>query len=115
MIYTKGRQMKIFISGPITGTYDYMQRFEAAEAWLKDRGYMVVNPARVLAAIPFELPWDKCMAITLTLLGECDAIYILDGWVNSDGASVEYCYARKQGLHIFHEVSEDEQKEEEEG
>ncbi len=104
MIYTKGRVMRIFISGKITGTKeDYKARFEEAEDMLTKRGYEVVNPAKVLAAVPFELPWDKCMDITLTLLRECDAIYLLRNWIESDGAGVEHCYARKLGLSILHE------------
>ena len=35
----------IYISGPITGTSDYMKRFEKAEKELTENGYSVINPA----------------------------------------------------------------------
>ena len=40
----------IYISGPITGTSDYMERFEKAEKELIENGYSVINPAEVNAA-----------------------------------------------------------------
>ena len=39
--------MKIYISGAITGTDDYMKRFAKAEKELTEKGYSVVNPAKV--------------------------------------------------------------------
>ena len=39
----------IYISGPITGTSDYMKRFEKAEKELTENGYSVINPAKVNA------------------------------------------------------------------
>ena len=41
----------IYISGPITGTSDYMKRFEKAEKELTENGYSVINPAKVNAKI----------------------------------------------------------------
>ena len=100
-VYTKGRLMRIFISGPITGTKDYLKRFAAAERELSHRGYEVINPAKVLAVVPIELPWDRCMDITIALLRECDAIYMLDKWEWSAGARVEHEYADKAGYRMF--------------
>ena len=42
----------IYISGPITGTSDYMKRFEKAEKELTENGYSVINPAKVNAMLP---------------------------------------------------------------
>lgn len=44
--------MKIYISGPITGTEDYKQRFRAAELELKERKHIPINPAKVNATLP---------------------------------------------------------------
>ena len=33
--------MRVYISGPITGVSDYMEKFEAAEKELKEKGYLV--------------------------------------------------------------------------
>ena len=48
--------MKIYISGAITGTDDYMERFEKAEKELTDKGYSVLNPAKVNAQLPIIQP-----------------------------------------------------------
>jgi hypothetical protein len=105
-IYTEGRQMRIFISGPITGTKDYLERFAAAERELSRRGYKPLNPAKVLAVVPFELSWEACMRVTRGLLDACDAIYMLKGWENSAGAIVEHEEAIHYGLEIRYEDNE---------
>lgn len=103
MIYIAGRKMKVFISGPITGVSDYMERFAKAEEELTKRGYIVLNPAKVTAQVPFEMPWDRYMEITLPLLKECDAIYSLDGSAYSPGARTEREFAKKLGLKEVYE------------
>ena len=44
--------MKIYISGKITGTTDYIKRFERAEKAISN--YIVINPAKVNAQLPIE-------------------------------------------------------------
>ena len=106
-IFKKGRQMRIFISGPITGTKDYLERFAAAERELSHRGYEVINPAKVLAVVPVELSRETCMAVTLPLLKACDAVYMLKGWIGSSGATIEHTHANKVGMEILYEGSDD--------
>ena len=40
--------MKIYISGKITGTTDYMDRFGNKQRELEQKGYEVVNPALII-------------------------------------------------------------------
>ena len=47
----------IYISGPITGISDYMERFEKAEKELIENGYSVINPAKVNAMLPEDATW----------------------------------------------------------
>ena len=107
MIYTKGRQMKVFISGPITGTEDYIDRFLKAELELTQKGYTVVNPAGVLAQLPVAFRWGTCMSITLALLEECDSIYMLKDWEHSKGAQIEHTFAAGIGKEIIYEKAKD--------
>ena len=51
--------IKIYISGKITGTTDYIQRFERAEKALSK--YIVINPAKVNAQLPIETTWEEYM------------------------------------------------------
>lgn len=93
--------MKIYISGKITGTTDYMERFERAEHELTTRGFEVVNPAKENAHFPEGTPWKIYMAESLRLLLYCDAIYMLEGWTQSRGATLEFRTADACGLQIF--------------
>lgn len=70
--------MKIYISGKITGTTDYMQRFESAEKALSN--YTVINPAKVNAQLPKETVWEEYMKMSMCMLEMCNAIYMLKGW-----------------------------------
>lgn len=72
---------KIYISGEITGTNDYMQRFEEAENALNNMfpGVSVINPAKVNAAMPTDTTYEQYMAISFTKLDMCDTIYMMQG------------------------------------
>ena len=87
--------MKVYISGPVTGTgtEDYVERFQKAEDELYGQGFIPVNPAAVNAMLPEETAYEEYMKVSLVLLDMCDAIYLLEGWQDSRGANREYGYA----------------------
>ncbi len=94
----------VYISGAITGTTDYEERFEAAEWLLYKKGFKeAVNPAAISALLPKGMPWDAYMGAMLPLLRYCDAIYMLRGWEKSAGARIEHEYAVKLGLVVIEE------------
>lgn len=103
------RKPRVYISGKITGTTDFMERFDSAEEKLKSRGYAVLNPAKANSYMPEDTTWDEYMKVSLTLLQMADAIYMLDGWGNSKGAIQEYNMAvNPLHLKIMHESSDEE-------
>ena len=67
----------IYISGPITGTSDYMERFEKAEKELTENGYSVINPAKVNAMLPQDATWEEYIKVSLTLLSICTGVYMM--------------------------------------
>lgn len=81
---------KVYISGAITGTKDYMERFAQAEKELTERGYSVINPAKVNAQLPDDTTYEEYMKMSLAMLDMCDYICMLDGWEKSNGACLEY-------------------------
>lgn len=100
--------MKIYISGPITGTDDYMERFAAAQKKLEDEGWSVVNPALVNSNLPEDTEWEDYMRMAVCMLDMCETVYFLDGWKESRGANIEYKYALGKGKKImFQEDSND--------
>ena len=82
----------IYISGKITGTTDYIERFQKAEDKLAAKGYRVVNPAKVCSYLP-ELSHSEYMNICIEMLKPCDSVYFLDDWTNSIGACFEYQFS----------------------
>ena len=95
--------MKIYISGSITGTEDYMERFEKAEKKLTEQGYSVVNPAKVNAQLPEDTSYEEYMKMCFCMLDMCDSIYMIKGWEKSCGANREYGYAMAKDMIIMHE------------
>ena len=93
--------MKIFISGPMTGIEDFNRpKFDAMEKMLKETtGNSVFNPAWL--AVDEEWSRDDLMAVDIAALARCDAIVMLPGWENSEGARAEYAYAVSAGKRIY--------------
>lgn len=95
--------MRIYISGKITGTTDYMERFAAVEKGLQYKGHTVVNPAKVNGQMPEDMTWEEYMKMSLCMLELCSAIYMIDGWQDSPGAIMEHAEAVKRDMLIFNE------------
>ena len=95
--------MKIYISGAITGTDDYMERFAKAEKELTEQGYSVVNPAKVNAQLPEDTTYEEYMKMCFCMLDICIAIYMLNGFEKSCGSNRELGYAMAKDMIIMHE------------
>ena len=91
--------MIVYISGGITGVADYKARFAAAEKRLKEKGYIVLNPA----VLPEGLTHEAYMQICLPMVRVADAIYLLADWQKSPGATAEFFAARKDKKIIWYE------------
>lgn len=92
---------KVYISGKITGTKDYMERFAEVEKKLTEQGYSVINPAKVNAMLPQDTEYDDYMKMSFTMLEMCDMIYMMNGWSTSNGACMEYDKARELGKEVM--------------
>lgn len=90
--------MTIYIAGPISGHPDYLQAFSAAEKELKADGYIPMNPASLLPQSVFS--YDSYIRMSMAMLRECDAIYLLPGWEKSQGACKEYRYALENQMVV---------------
>lgn len=95
--------MRIYISGAITGTDDYMDRFAKVEKRLTKEGHTVYNPAHANSYMPEGTTYEQYMKLSFCLLEMAEAIYMLKGWENSKGANREYGYALGRGMEIFME------------
>ena len=93
--------MTIYISGKITGTEDFRERFAHAESKLKQQGWRVINPAKKNAHFPAGTSWETYMRASIRLLSRADAIYLLRGWRDSRGARLEQQIAVALGMTII--------------
>lgn len=98
--------MRVYISGPITGTDDYMQRFRIASERVKALGHEVINPAMTNATLPSSTTYEEYMGMSLKLMGMADAAYFLKGWQDSKGCNREYGYACATEMLLLFEEDE---------
>ena len=107
---------KVYIAGPMSGMPMLNQNaFHEAEKNLKRSNLFreIINPAKLDTSQDIEEQeqhalTDKeyrknAIARDLSLLVECDSIYMLSGWENSKGAQVEHALANYLGLTIFYQ------------
>lgn len=95
--------MKIYISGAISNTDDFMERFAKAEKELTEQGYSVVNPAKVNAQLPNDTNYEEYMKMCFCMIDICESIFMLQGWEKSCGANRELGYAMAKDMIIMHE------------
>lgn len=87
--------MKIYISGPITGNDNFQEQFREAGVQLLTEypDCEIINPAMLNYCLPKSTTWQQYMDICIPMLNQADAIYMLPGWKKSSGACIEYGYA----------------------
>ena len=91
---------RIYIAGPMTGIAGMnYPAFYAAEKYLQGAWTYVVNPATLCAE---GTSWGECMRTDLAELVRCDAIFLLPGWQQSKGATLEHHVAERIGLTILY-------------
>ena len=77
------------------------KKFEAAKELLKAWGYEPVSP---LDNGCTSTDWAEQMMACLPMLLSCGGVYMLDNWMDSDGAKIELFFAEKRGLYILEEA-----------
>ena len=83
--------MKIYESGPMTGMYGYnYEQFNHYADWSKGRGHTPLNPATNFDGATAHPSGRKAfMREDFKMILEADAIAVLPGWQDSQGALTE--------------------------
>lgn len=94
---------KIYISGKITGLQEEEAEalFSAAEKYLAEKGYDVVNPLKIKH--DHDLSWVNYMKQDIKALCDCSAIFMLNNWEDSKGAKIEKQLAEDLQMQILYE------------
>ena len=96
------RKAKIYIAGRVTGLKpeQYEPMFATVKKELELAGHEVINP---LTDIPHEDAgnWALTIMECLPYVAQCDCIAMLPGWEKSDGAQIEYHFARGNKLQVL--------------
>lgn len=100
-----------YLSGSITNNQNYRRQFFEAEEHLAAQGLKTLNPVKLglMLELEQEVPsWEDYMKLDLIALLQCDAIYMLQGWQSSKGATLEHYLAKELGLKIIYQEGNDE-------
>jgi hypothetical protein len=93
-------QMRVYLSGPMTGIPEWnFPAFHAEAGRLRAMGYEVVSPAEVNPDT--SMTWEQCLRADIKALCDCDAIALMNGWEGSKGAHLELHIAHRLGLEVL--------------
>ena len=110
------RKPRCYIAGPIAGVPDFREQFAAAVPAVEALGYEAVNPCDIAPVDhdgecpPGYDPGENAnghtssacyMRTDLRVLPDCDAIFMLPGWRESRGATVEHAVAVACGIPVL--------------
>lgn len=90
-------QKRVYISGPITGVIEAEEYFREAEQKIEAAGFIAINPCTLING-GGKLTWEDYIDMDLAILKKCNCIYMLNGWQNSRGATLEKEFAEKHNI-----------------
>lgn len=94
----------VYIAGPMTDIEEHNHpAFEAATEKLEALGFEVISPHRFFDGDTTR-PRAEYMRHGIQLLTVCDAIYMLEGWDRSPGATLERRIAGELDLIFMYEA-----------
>lgn len=94
---------RCYISGPISNTSDYHERFADAEIEVTALGMIPINP--VTLPHDHDKEYNSYLKADVIAMMECDVIYLLKNWEKSNGACIEAQLAALFGYKIIYQAN----------
>jgi len=105
----------IYIAGPYTAEDVYLRRqnilrAERAAREVFRQGYIPVIPHSIGDALETGEKFkhfkhsDWMQKLCLPLLSRCDGIFLIPGWQESKGATIEFNFARENKIPVFDKI-----------
>ena len=80
---------------------EYRHRFSRACDKVRAMGLHPVNPVEIGDALGEGRHYGEYLAHDLAIVERCSHIFMMDGWEVSNGANVEFYFAKLKGLIII--------------
>lgn len=96
---------RCYIAGPITGIPEavFKANFAHAKHQVENIGYTPVSPIELNHV--HDNTWEAFMKVDLRAMLTCHAIYMLEGWENSKGATIEWQLAGVLGMEVIYQTN----------
>lgn len=78
-----------------------MSQLIEIEKMLEERGYSVLNSAKVNAQLPTDTLYMDYIKMNMTMMDMADAIYFVPGWEKVRGSEFDSRYAESIGLEFL--------------
>jgi nucleoside 2-deoxyribosyltransferase len=95
--------LNVYLSGPITGTEDFKDRFEFGEIKVNQKfrnTARAINPVKIAEQLPENITYEAIMQICFDTINSCDIVLLMPGWEDSKGCNQEYGYAIGIGKEV---------------
>ena len=93
------KNARVYISGKMDGEPNYnKEKFDAAESLLKQYGYKVFNPAKLIGKHKTR---KEYMRKDIEELLKCDGVALIPGWTYSRGAKLEVDICVELGIPFW--------------
>ena len=102
----------VYVSGPYSatknkGVNDNIASAKIVAEMLWRRGWAVICPHLNTANMESVADYEVFMEGDMEILFRCDAIYMLNGWLESSGAVREHNFAESSRKFIMYEANND--------
>ena len=95
--------MKVYISGCIYENDKAQEQFNKAKEEVLIWAEQVENPLDDIDPVNYD--WNKGMRSSLKKMLECDSVYMIEGWQQSQESLIEKFLADQLEMYVFYQKS----------